>query len=94
MTPPSETTSPETASAVTVEISNSYLCGRVSASTEHVRYPETGESLADWWDEVVEPLMGDNHSCASSEPGTYEAEITAAPDDPSLVGEYWSCGEG
>lgn len=89
--PHSQTPTP--AGTVTVEISNTYTCGRESGSTEHVRYPEAGELLEDWWDDVVIPLTGDSHACGSSEHATYEAEIADAPDNPTLVGQSWG-GEG
>lgn len=77
-------------STVAVEISNTYACGRESDSTEHVRYPQLGETLESWWDDVVHDLTGDGHPCGSSEHALYEAVITAAPDRPELVGETWS----
>lgn len=74
---------------VTVTISNLYACGRESGETVQVRYPRPGETMEDWWSEVVEPLTGDSHACGSSEHAVYEAKVTAAPHAPGLVGETW-----
>jgi hypothetical protein len=71
---------------VTVEVSNTYACGRESGGTEHARYPLPGEDITYWLDNTVLPLAGDGHSCGSSENALYEVEITAAPDAPHLVG--------
>lgn len=72
---------------VTVLIENTYTCGRESSSEEQVPYPEPGQDLDDWFDDVVNPLTGDGHPCGSSEHALYEATIIAAPDRPELVGE-------
>lgn len=67
-----------------VHIENTYACGRLSSSVEDVRGPVPGETLDDWWEEVVHPLTGDGHPCGSSEDALYEATVVTV-DDPELV---------
>lgn len=76
---------------VTVEITNTYECGRESEATEVVPAPSPGagpdtEELAAWFDEVVQPLTGDGHPCGSRDHAYYEAAIVAAPGQEDLVG--------
>jgi hypothetical protein len=75
---------------VTVEVSNTYVCGRQSGGIEYVRYPMRGECLDAWWDEEVSTVTGDGHPCGSSEHALYEAVVLAAPHAPELVGHSWS----
>lgn len=76
---------------VTVEVSNSYECGRQSEATEVVPAPSPGAGpgtaeLEAWFDEVVHDLTGDGHPCGSIEHAYYEATIVAAPGQEDLVG--------
>lgn len=67
-----------------VKIHNEYECGSASNSTTHVRNPLPGETSADWWQDVVFPLTGDDHKCdAATENGYHEATIVMI-DDPEL----------
>lgn len=66
-----------------VRVENSYECGRVSNSIEHVRNPLPGESVEDWWALVVQPVTGDGHPCGSTDHAFYRATITRI-DDPEL----------
>jgi hypothetical protein len=69
---------------VTVEVSNTYACGRESTRITRVRGPVPGEGLDDWWQDVVHPLTGDGHPCGASEHALYEATVVRA-DDPELL---------
>jgi hypothetical protein len=90
---------------VTVALSCTYVCGREWETTVTVPAPPEGAAgsaldefrgepwqLADWWDDVVRPHMGDGHRCGPRTCESYdEATITAAPGRPELVdrGQTW-----
>lgn len=80
---------------VTVEIANSYACGRVSRATHVLPAPDPardeGEDwLERWFDDVVYDLTGDGHPCGASEDALYEARIVAGP--AALVGQAYDWG--
>lgn len=68
----------------TIWIENTYAeCGRQSQEVVSVRAPVPGESLDDWWQEVVHPHTGDGHPCGRTDHALYTAEILRI-DDPVL----------
>jgi hypothetical protein len=69
--------------SATVEIVNSYACGRESRNVVSVRNPVPGESAEDWWEDAVYPCTGDGHDCGEREDAIYTATIVHI-DDPYL----------
>lgn len=81
--------------AVTVEVSNSYACGRESGGLVDVPAP-AGTSPAElevWWEETVYAATGDGHPCGAGEDALYEVEvITAGEPFADLVGQIREWG--
>lgn len=70
---------------VTVQVTNSYACGRTSDGSGEVECPPPGADMERWWNEEV--TTGDGHPCGAGEHALYEALIVAAPlDRPDLIG--------
>jgi hypothetical protein len=69
-----------------VHIENYYEDGHESTSDELVEAPGPGESLEDWWEDVVFPLTGDGHG--ENMNSSYTATIIEAdPANAHLVGQ-------
>lgn len=86
---------------VTVEVSNTYACGRESGVTVELPAPPAGAAgsaeddgtpwqMREWWEDVVHEHTGDGHPCGSREHALYEATVTDAPGRPELVGSTYS----
>lgn len=75
---------------VTVEIENSYECGRESKSTVVLELPE-GVDMDEWFEDTVQEHTGDGHPCGERENAIYAAKIVAATD-PTLIGESHEWG--
>lgn len=88
-----------TGGTVTVALSCSYDCGRDWEDLVTLPAPPEGAAgsavdehrggpwqLADWWDDVVRPRMGDGHRCGPHTCESYdEAVIRSAPGRPELA---------
>lgn len=93
------------AGMVAVAVSCSYACGRDWEDVVTLPAPPEGAAgsavdehrggpwqLADWWDDVVRPRMGDGHRCGPRTCESYdEAVIRSAPGRPELAdrGQTW-----
>jgi len=73
---------------VTVKIENAYEDGHESTSIETVRGLLDGETLDEWWQEIVWPLTGDGHGIDEDLGTCHIATITAA-EHPALIGKSY-----
>lgn len=81
-------TSKPTTPTVTVEVVNTYSCGRTSTARETVPAPAEGMTVEDWFQDVVSDYTGDGHECGSHENASYDVEVVEAAD-AALVGQRW-----
>lgn len=77
-----------THSQVGVKFKNTYADGHECEALIVLPAPAEGESLEDWWDEVVQPETGCGHGIELD--GYYEATVvTASPVNAHLIGKAW-----